>query len=308
KILLLFPGQGSQEVGMGRDLFQNDEYFRSLVAYGSELVEENLEKICLRGPDKKLMQARFLQPLLSAVSLGYMRQLEAQGIHADMVLGHSLGEITALAAAGIVDDKQAVAMAAKRGQLMDEVGSEITGAMMAVLFLPYERVQTLLDDMNADERLVLANDNAPEQVVVSGDVELLQLFAEKVAEQGGKTRKLCVAGPWHSPFMKKARYAFEEWAAPIKFKKPSTPIILNATAKTEHHPTTIKHLVTWQLTSPVFFRECLQTAQEYEFDTLVEIGPGRVLSGLARVNGLKNAKMFNVNNLRGIEKISEIGK
>jgi [acyl-carrier-protein] S-malonyltransferase len=303
KIAFLFPGQGAQEVGMARDLFRDDEYFRSLVDYGSELAGDDLKRICMRGPEKVLMKSRFVQPLLASVSLGYLRRITEKGIRAEVVMGHSLGEITALGAAGVVSDKDTIAIATKRGILMDEAAVECEGGMMAVLFLPLKEVNELLAQINAPKKLVLANDNAPNQVVVSGEKAYLDALANKIHEKGGKTRPLIVAGPWHSPYLHPARRVFEEWAEPMAFQVPHTPILLNATAKPEMHPTTIKHLVTWQLTSPVFFRESMQTLLAMGIDTLLEIGPGRVLSGLARVNGLKrSASVYNISDLRGVER------
>jgi len=307
KIAFVFPGQGSQEIGMGRDLFKDDAYFRSLIEYASALAEEDLETLCLKGPEKKLILARNVQPLLVAVSLGYLRLLREAGIDADVVAGHSLGEITALAAAGVVGDRDAVAIAAKRGALMDEAAARCDGGMMAVLFVPLRRVEEILADMGAPDKIVLANDNALDQIVVSGDTKLLDQFAHHIThEPGGKTRKLVISGPWHSPYLRSARTQFEDWAEPILFQQPRIPIIMNATAKTETHPTTIKHLVTWQLTAPVFWRESMETLKQMHVNVVMEIGPGRVLSGLARVNGLKkDVEVFNINNRRGIEQAAE---
>jgi [acyl-carrier-protein] S-malonyltransferase len=237
------------------------------------------------------------------VSLGYLQLLVEKGLTADVVLGHSLGEITALGAAGVVTAPDAVAIATKRGMFMDEMAAKVNGGMMAVIMVPLAQVEELLEELNEPDRIVLANDNSPKQVVVAGDIEMLDAFAAKVKERNlGTCRKLIVAGPWHSHYMTEARVAFEEWAEPIHFGHPETPIILNATAKEEAHPTTIKHLVTWQLTAPVFWRECMERLHALEIDTLVEIGPGRVLSGLARVNGFKgDVKVYNVNNMRGLE-------
>jgi [acyl-carrier-protein] S-malonyltransferase len=303
KIAFLFPGQGSQEIGMGRDLFRDDAYFRSLVEYASALAEDDLETLCLKGPEKKLIKAGVVQPLLVALSLGYLRRVREAGIEASVVAGHSLGEITALAASGIVGDREAVAIAAKRGRLMDEAALQCDGSMMAVLFVPLERVEQILDEMGMPDKIVLANDNAPDQVVISGDNKLLDQFAHHIThEPPGKSKKLVVSGPWHSPFLRSARVQFEDWAEPIPFHRPAMPLVMNATACTETHPTTIKHLVTWQLTAPVFWRECMETLKTMGVDCLLEVGPGRVLSGLARVNGLKkNIELFNINNLRGVE-------
>ncbi|MBD3392398.1 MAG: acyltransferase domain-containing protein [Chitinivibrionales bacterium] len=249
------------------------------------------------------MKARYVQPLLVAVSLGYLRHLRNAGITPDVVVGHSLGEITALAASGVVSDREAVAIAAKRGELMDAAAQQCDGTMMAVLFISLDKVEQILAEMDAPDKIVLANDNAPDQIVVSGDNNLLDQFAHWIShEKLGKCRKLVVSGPWHSPFIRGARMQFEDWAEPITFRKPGVPLVMNATAKPEAHPTTIKHLVTWQLTAPVFWRECMETIKTMNADTLLEVGPGRVLSGLARVNGLKkDVSVFNVNNMRGVE-------
>jgi [acyl-carrier-protein] S-malonyltransferase len=307
KIAFIFPGQGSQEIGMGKDLFASDEYFRTLVKFASDFTGEDLEKLCCKGPEKKLIQSKYLQPLLASVSLGYLHHLKSSHIKPDVVLGHSLGEITALGASGVVDDQQTIAIAAKRGELMDAAAEKCNGTMMAVLFTPLDIVERILQEMNEPNMIALANDNAPDQVVLSGDRGALERFSEKCkAANGGKCKHLVVSGPWHSHFMKSAREQFEMWAELIAFKKPHTPLILNAIAKPEAHPSTIKHVVTWQLTSPVFWRECMETVKGMEIDTIIEIGPGRVLSGLVRVNGFaKTTAVHNVNNLRGVDLVVE---
>jgi [acyl-carrier-protein] S-malonyltransferase len=299
----LFPGQGSQEIGMGNDLFKDDPYFRSLINLADEITGENLEKICLRGPDRVLMQARILQPALVCICLGYLRKLIDQGIQPDFVLGHSLGEITSLAASGVVSDEEAVRIAAKRGELMDQVASSCNGGMLAVMFVPSSDIDHILEELGMPDKIVFANDNASDQIVLSGENEYLEKFASIVAERKlGKCKRVSVIGPWHSPFMRRARLEFEEWAEQIRFKKPDINLVLNATAKSENHPTTIKHLVTWQLTSPVFWRESMDFIREAGVNTIYEVGPGRVLSVLARFNGFKKeTTIYNINNLRGIE-------
>lgn len=303
KIAFLFPGQGSQEIGMGRDLFKSDSYFQSLVEYASDYIGEDLKKLCLRGPEKLLIKSRNLQPLLSAVSLGYLRHVLEGGIKADFVLGHSLGEITALGAAGVVNDKETILMAAKRGQLMDAAAEKCDGTMMAVMFVPLERVEEILFEMNDPHNISLANDNAPNQIVLSGSRNTLKRFAQRLKSgNSGKCMDIVVSGPWHSHFIQSAREEFEVWSEPICFKKPHTDLILNATTNIEAHPATIKHLITYQLTGPVYWRGCMETLKKMGVDTLLEIGSGRVLSGLVRVNGFsKTTAVFSVNDLRGVE-------
>ncbi len=299
---------------MARDLFGDSVYFRSLIELGSDLTHEDLGTLCLRGPEKRLRQSFFLQPILVAVSLGYLKYLTEAGIAADVVLGHSLGEVTALAAAGIVSDREAVAMAAERGRLMDEAASQCNGGMMAVLSVPLEAVRSVLAEIDEPGRLTVANENAPDQVVISGTVELLKTFGDLVAARRlGRCRMLAVAGPWHSPLMAPARLEFERWIAGTGFRPPRIPIVLNATGATESDPARIREMISGQLTSPVRWRDCLETLKRMNAVILMEVGPGRVLSGLARANGMgSETRIFNINNLQGLahyrEETRQLGK
>lgn len=241
------------------------------------------------------------------MSLGYLRHVAEKGIRPDAVLGHSLGEITSLAASGVISNEEAVAMAAKRGELMDEAAAQCKGGMMAVLFTPLEQVYELLAEMNAPEKIVLANDNAPNQVVVSGDMETLAAFSRLLAGRGiGKIKSIIVSGPWHSPYMAAAMEKFGAWVESIPFKAPSVALLLNGTGGFETDPVKIKDLITRQLVKPVFWRSCMETLLAMKADIFLEIGPQRILSGLLRVNGFpKRTTVYNVNNLTGLERASK---
>lgn len=305
KTAFLFPGQGSQVIGMGADLIGNDPFTDSLLSLASCLVTEDLGRLCTRGPMKKLINARFLQPSLVAVSLGYWKRLIESGIYPDMVCGHSLGEITSLAASGIVSAEDCIRIATKRGELMDEVAASCSGGMLAVMFVSLSAVEHMLRETESSARLVIANDNAPEQVVLSGELDDLNRFAARVnSEKLGKCRRVEVAGPWHSPFMADARVQFEEWVAGIQFSAPLIPLIFNATATALQEPEEIKNTVTWQLVRPVFWRRCMERLRIEAVDTLYEIGPQRILSGLARINGFKKGTaVHSISNLRGVRRV-----
>ena len=299
----LFPGQGSQEVGMGADLFKSDPAFRALLQHASQCVGENLEPICLRGPEKKLVRTRFLQPLLVAVSLGYCRRLSERGVNPDVVLGHSLGEITALAAAGVVTFEEAIEIAARRGELMEQASAQRQGGMMAVTTSAREQILDWLAKEFPDHGAVLANDNAPTQIVLSGDRVHLEQCAGFVArEQLGRCRPLAVAGPWHSPMMSEARTQFESMLRPFVFRPPCCPLLLNASATLETDPARIRSLIVEVIAEPVRWRSCMVRLHEMQATALFEIGPGRVLAGLARLNNFgPDMTVHNVNNLRGVE-------
>lgn len=302
KKLFLFPGQGSQEVGMGRDLFRGDDYFCSLIDRASAITGEDLKRLCLQGPEKKLLQARYLQPLVVAVSLGYLRHMQEKGVKADFVLGHSLGEITALAAAGVIDDKLAIAISAKRGELMDASAALCSGSMMAVLSIEAEVVRTLIDESGLKNKVFIANDNAPQQVVVSGDAISCDALSIRIVQKGGITKRINVLGPWHSPYISEAYEKFKVWVEDIQFMEPQTPIILNATGRTESDPAKIKESVALQLCNQVYFKQCMEYCKDKDMDVMYEIGPGRVLSGLVRANGfMQQVRVYSVNNLRGVE-------
>jgi [acyl-carrier-protein] S-malonyltransferase len=300
----LFPGQGSQEVGMGADLFRSDPDFRALVDHASKAVGEDLERLCLRGPESRLARSRALQPLMVCVSLGYLRHLTAQGIRPDVVLGHSLGELSALAAAGVISFEQAVTLAAQRGELMEAAAAAVAGGMTAVITPDRERLLHWLAASAPSDRLVLANDNAPNQIVLSGLREALDSWAEAIArEKLGTCRRLTVPGPWHSPFLQEARRQFATLVDSVPFRVPVVPMLFNLSAETEADPARIRILITRILTQPVRWRDCMSQLKRLDARELFEIGPGRVLAGLARANGFGDqARVWTINNLRGVER------
>jgi len=301
--VFLFPGQGSQEIGMASDLFKTDAAFRSLVSQASDLVGCDLEKLCLRGPERELIRPKYLQPLLVCVSLGYLRHLQERGIVVHQTLGHSLGEISALAAAGIVSVENAVAIAVRRGELMEQIAARVPGGMVAVISHDGEAVRHLASHESLLGSVVLAIDNASGQLVFSGPVPALEQFTKLVSvEKLGHCKRLAVHGPWHHPLMEPARLEFVRWLESMEFQPPKISVFFNVTGRIETDPVEIRRLVGRNLVEPVQWRFAMGTLSSVANLTFFEVGPGRVLSGLVRANGFGDAtRIFNINNLRGIE-------
>ena len=304
----LFPGQGSQAVGMAADLFREDERFRALIAHAETMVDRDLRTLCLRGPERLLAQTNLLQPLLVAVSLGYHRRLVERGITPDVVAGHSLGEITALAAAGVVTDETAVTLAAWRGELMQEAAVDLDGGMLAVVTDRREEFLSWFATA-APREVVVANDNAPGQLVLSGRRRSLEELAGRIAAEGlGRHRLLDVAGSWHGPWMAQARDHFGRRVGQVPFAPPSIPILMNSTGLSASDPEEIRNLVVESVAAPVRWREIMELLRRMEVSSAFEVGPGRVLSGLARQNGFPAAtKIFPVGSLRGVEAAAAAG-
>jgi len=202
-----------------------------------------------------------------------------------------------------------VDIAAKRGELMAAAARRVAGGMVAVISNAGDKILQLLAQQLPRVPIVLANDNAPNQFALSGDISALELAAQLIAaEELGRCRRLVVAGPWHTPLMEPARQAFADWLETVEFHVPKVPLIFNVTAETETDLAKIRQLVSRNLVAPVRWRLGLEQFQGVEHLVFFEVGPGRVLSGLARANGFGSAtKIFNVNNLRGVELASRIG-
>jgi [acyl-carrier-protein] S-malonyltransferase len=287
---------------MAADLFREDERFLALIAHAETLVGRDLRALCARGPERLLARTDLLQPLLVAVSLGYHRRLVDRGIAPEVVAGHSLGEITALAAAGVVTDETAVTLAAWRGELMQEAAVDLDGGMLAVVT---DRREEFLNwfAAAAPSEVVIANDNAPGQLVLSGRVQILGELARRISAEGlGRHRLLDVAGSWHGPWMAQARDQFGRRVAQIPFAPPSIPILMNATGRPAADPEEIRNLVVESVAAPVRWREIMERLRETEVTAILEVGPGRVLCGLARENGFPAAtRIFPAGSLRGVE-------
>lgn len=296
KKLVLFPGQGAQYGGMAKDIYENSAEGRTLLDEVFMNVDFDLKSIMFED-DARLNQTEYTQPALFAHSLAV---LAATGIKGDIVLGHSLGELPALVHAGVLSVKDGVSIVAKRGELMAQ--SE-DGGMAAVIGMDRAALETLCDSLSDDiRRIQPANINAPDQIVVSGDRELIETFTAEAKSHGArKVMPLNVSGAFHSYLMAPAQQAFSDFVNGIEFNTPAIPVIQNVSAKPETDPETIRAQLIDQLTHPVRFVECIEAAVEYGVTEAVEVGPKKVLNGLVR----KIDRSITTSNIDTMEQIKE---
>lgn len=278
----IFPGQGSQFKGMGKDLFAE---FPEFTRNASDVLGYAIEALCLEDPHQQLTQTQYTQPALYVVNaLTYLKKIREEGKKPDFVAGHSLGEYNALLAADVFDFETGLKLVKKRGELMSQANG---GAMAAILGLNAGKVRDVLDQ-NSHLSVTIANDNAHTQVVISGlkaDVGKVQ----EVFEQGGSAMviPLNVSGAFHSPYMRPAQEQFESFVKEFQFNSPSLPVIANFTARA-YDANNISHTLTQQITHPVRWTESISYILEQGETEFEEIGPGNVLTGL--VQRIKNGQ------------------
>ncbi len=283
-----FPGQGSQAVGMGKDLADAYQEARNVFAEVDDALGQKLSTIMFEGPDETLRLTENAQPALMAVSVAVTRVLEARGValkdHAAFVAGHSLGEYSALAAAGAFSLADAARLLKIRGQAMQQAVPVGQGAMAAILGLDLETVLRAANDASDGEICGVANDNAPGQVVISGHVGAVNHAIELLKAAGAKRAlPLPVSAPFHCALMRPAADAMEHALNQVTVKSPVVPVVANVLAKPITDPEEIKKRLVEQVTGMVRWTECVGwLVKDGGVTQLVELGSGKVLSGLAK--------------------------
>ena len=277
----LFPGQASQFVGMGADLRERFPEVRELYEEADGILGFELSRVCFQGPMERLSQTEITQPAVYVHSVAAARLLAARGLHPAAVAGHSLGEYSALTAAGVVDFHQGLVLVRERGRLMQAAGVERPGRMAAVLGLDDAAVTALCEAIGP--QVVPANFNAPGQVVLSGEAAAVG-EAMAAAEAAGARRvvELPVSGAFHSPLMEGAAEGLAERLEATRFRPPSVPVVTNVTAAPETDPGALRRLLVEQMTAPVRWTESVQALASMGVDGAFEVGPGSVLKGLVR--------------------------
>ena len=277
----VFPGQGAQFVGMGKDLYENNPVAKEMFDKANEILGFNITDLMFNGTDEDLRQTKVTQPAIFLHSV-ILAKTMGDDFNPDMVAGHSLGEFSALVAAGALSFEDGLRLVSARAQAMQKACEKTPSTMAAVLALPDAKVEELCASVT-EGVVVPANYNCPGQIVISGSIEGVDAACAKMLEAGAKRAlKLKVGGAFHSPLMEPARAELADAIAHTDFHAPKCPVYQNVNAETQTDPETIKKNLIAQLTAPVRWTQTVQNMIAAGADTFVEVGPGAVLQGLVK--------------------------
>jgi [acyl-carrier-protein] S-malonyltransferase len=282
KTALLFPGQGSQFIGMGREFIEGDDEAKAVMDMAESVSGRPLGRICLEGPLEELTQSENLQPSLTAVNLICWQAFSKQSMKADFLAGHSLGEYSALCAAGVISTEDTLRLVTERGRLMGREGAANPGGMCAIVGLSLPQVEEIINGLASPGELSIGNHNSEKQVVISGTREKLKAASEIAVGRGAKAIALNVSIANHSPLMAGAVPDFEQFLEKTAFNKPALPVFFNATSGTEDDPGAIRSIMARQIVSTVRWYDIITGLIERGTTTFIEVGPKKVLSGLMR--------------------------
>ncbi len=299
---VIFPGQGSQIVGMAKEFYHNFNYVKDYFLTANEILKKNLSRIILEGPKDLLDKTENTQPAIFLVSYVIFKLIEKETnfkiMNAKYFAGHSLGEYSALCCSNSINFEQTINLLKDRGTAMQNAVPNNEGGMTAVLGTNIDVINEILEEKNKISCYV-ANDNSNGQIVVSGMMQSLELFENELTKQKIKFVKLQVSAPFHSPLMSKATEEMKQKIHNTNFKNPQIDVISNVTAKPVNDFSKIKNLLIEQIEKPVRWRESINNMIELGIDNFVEVGPGKVLSGLIkRIN--RNVKVNNINTLEEV--------
>ena len=302
---ILFPGQGSQYVGMGSDFYKKFDLVKKNFLLVDKSLGFSLSKIILEGPKEKLQLTQITQPAIMTIGVSVFNVLNQEyGLslnNSSFFAGHSLGEYTALVCAGSLSLEKAAYLLNERGKSMQDSVSEKKGAMLAILGMKIEEVENEISSFSKHGICEVSNDNSNSQIVISGEKEIIEKFNENLKKKKKKGIILPVSAPFHCSLMKKAAESMKDKIQETNFQKSKPNIISNVTAKEENDINKIKPLLIDQITSRVRWRESINYMIKKGVTSFLEIGPGKVLSGLVKkINS--DVEILNINSIEDIKK------
>ncbi|MFO7760792.1 MAG: ACP S-malonyltransferase [Thermodesulfobacteriota bacterium] len=278
----LFPGQGSQFVGMGSEFFAGYNQARELMDMAEEVSGFPLRKLCLEGPLEELTRTVHLQPAITVINMICFQALQGKGIEAGHLAGHSLGEYSALYASGILSPEDILKLVTERGHLMERESRSQPGAMSAIVKLDIHTVRDIVNQASGAGTVVIANHNAERQIVISGEVRAVEAASDMAGQKGGKAVPLPVSGAWHSPLVEGALTDFRNFMKHLDFHSPRANVYFNVTGEKADDPAEIRDIMARQLSSPVKWYETIINLRKQGVDRFIEVGPKKVLTGLLK--------------------------
>lgn len=300
----LYAGQGSQHPGMGADLYESYSVFREV--FDRAQVDFDLKKVCFEDPESVLNRTRYTQPCMVAFAVGMTKVLREKGIVPAVAAGLSLGEYSALYAAGVFEEQTAVRLAAFRGRAMEEAALGTDSAMVAVIGLEREPLQAACREASALGTVVIANYNCPGQLVIGGQKEAVSRAAELAKQKGAKRcMPLKVSGPFHTPFMAPAGEALRAYFEQVRFGESEIPVIFNCLGDVKKETDSIQELLVRQVQSSVYMEDSIRKMASMGVEAIVEIGPGKALSGFVR-RIVPDMRIISVETVEDVEKLAQL--